>query len=59
MFIEVTPGGRHTILLGNIRKINTIGDTFDLRFDKDMFSLIETKTNEKIRKRIEALTKNN
>ena len=38
------------------RKAQTIADAFDLLFDKDMFSLIETKVNEKI-KRIEALTK--
>ena len=32
-------------------------EVFDLLFDVDIFSLIETRTNEKIRKRIEVLTK--
>ena len=32
-------------------------EVFDLLFDVDIFSLMETRTNEKIRKRIEVLTK--
>ena len=37
--------------------METIEDDFDLLFDEEMFSLIESKTNEKIRKRTETLTK--
>ena len=37
--------------------MQTTEDAFDLFFDKDMLSFIRTKTNEKIRKRTEALTK--
>ena len=37
--------------------METIENNFNLLFDKDMFSLIETKANEKIRKNIEVLNK--
>ena len=43
--------------LWNARNMETIENNFNLLFDKDMFSLIETKTNEKIRKNIEVLNK--
>ena len=54
---EINPGGNHAILLGRAKHIETIEDAFDLLFDEEMFSLIESKTNEKIRKRTETLTK--
>ena len=54
---DVIPGGRHTVLLGNGRNIETIEGPFDLFFDKNIYSLIETETNEKIRTKTEALTK--
>ena len=44
-------------LLGRAKHIGTIEDAFDLLFDEEMFSLIESKTNEKIRKGTETLTK--
>ena len=54
---DVIPGVSYSILLGNARNIETFEDAFDLLFDKDMFSLIETKANEKIQKIILGLTK--
>ena len=54
---DIIPGGNHAILLGRAKHIETIEDAFDLLFDEEMFSLIESKTNEKIRKRTETLTK--
>ena len=54
---DIIPGGKYSILLGRAKHIETIEDAFDLLFDEEMFSLIESKTNEKIRKRTETLTK--
>ena len=54
---DIIPGGKHSILLGREKYIEAIEDAFDILFDVEMFSLIESKTNEKIRKRTEALTK--
>ena len=54
---DVIPTGRHTILFEIAINMETTEDAFDLLFDKDMLSFIEIKKNEKIRKRIEALTK--
>ena len=54
---DIIPGGKHSILLGAAKHKETIEDDFDLLFDEEMFSLIESKTNEKIRKRTETLTK--
>ena len=54
---DVIPGDRLIILLAEAIKIGTVDDAFDLLSDKDMFSLIETKTNHKKRKKIEASTK--
>ena len=54
---DVIAGDRLIILLAEAIKIGTVDDAFDLLFDKDMFSLIETKTNHKKRKKIEASTK--
>ena len=54
---EIFPGGKHSILLGRAKHIETIEDAFDLLFDEEMFSLIESKTNGKIRKRTETLNK--
>ena len=54
---DIIPGGKHSILLGRAKHIETIEDAFDLLFDEEMFALVESKTNEKIRKGIETLTK--
>ena len=54
---DIIPGGKHSILLGRAKHIETIEEAFDLLFDEEIFSLIESKTNEKIRKRTETLTK--
>ena len=56
-FYDVISEGSVTILLGNARNTEIIEDAFDFFFDKDMFSLIKTKTNEKITNKIEALAK--
>ena len=52
-FLEVDK----SFYLWNARNMETIENNFNLLFDKDMFSLIETKANEKIRKNIEVLNK--
>ena len=47
---DIIPGGKNSILLGRVKRIETTEDAFDLLFDEEMFSLTESKTNEKIRK---------
>ena len=54
---DVTPGDRLIVLFAEAIKIGTFDDAFDLLFDKDMFSLKETKTNDKKRMKIEVSTK--
>ena len=44
---DIIPVGKHSVLLGRAKHIETIEDAFDLLFDKEMFSLIKSKTNEK------------
>ena len=41
---DICPGGKHSILLGREKHLETIEDAFDLLFDEEMFSLIESKT---------------
>ena len=53
---DIIPDGKHWVLLGRAKHIETIKDAFDLLFDEEIFFLIESKTNEKIRKRTETLT---
>ena len=47
---DIIPGGKNSILLGRAKRIETTENGFDLLFDEEMFSLTESKTNEKIRK---------
>ena len=54
---DIIPSGKLSILLERAKHIETIEDAFDLLFDEEMFSLIESKVNEKIKTRTEALTK--
>ena len=54
---DIIPGGKHSILLGRAKHIERIDDAFDLLFDEEIFSLIESKTNENIKKITETLTK--
>ena len=54
---EIIPGGKYSILLERAKHIETIQDAFDLLFDEEMLSLIESKTNEKIIMRTETFKK--
>lgn len=51
------PEDIHTVFIVNAKNIEKSEDAFDLLFDKDILTLIWTKSNERVRKTTEALTK--